>query len=85
MERFSRLDWVSIFLAVSATLIGVIVLYGGGVTGEELARKKLFLQFLTDVLKVSPDQAEIDACKTEHLISAETTRKLKTFLEQYAA
>jgi rod shape determining protein RodA len=42
MERFSRLDWVSIFLAVSATLIGVIVLYGGGVTGEELARKKLF-------------------------------------------
>lgn len=46
MERFSRLDWVSIFLAVSATLIGVIVLYGGGVTGEDLARKKLIWMIL---------------------------------------
>ncbi len=42
MERFARLDWVSIFLSVSATLLGVIVLYGGGVTGEELAQRKLF-------------------------------------------
>lgn len=41
MERFARLDWVSIFLAVAATLVGVIALYGGGVTGEELAQKKL--------------------------------------------
>ena len=41
MERFARLDWVSIFLSVSATLLGVIVLYGGGVTGEELAQRKL--------------------------------------------
>lgn len=41
MERFARLDWVSIVLAVAATLIGVIVLYGGGVTGEDLAQKKL--------------------------------------------
>lgn len=46
MERFSRLDWVSIFLAVSATLIGIIVLYGGGVTGEDLARKKLVWMML---------------------------------------
>ena len=41
MERFSRLDWVSIFLAVAATLIGVAVLYGGGITGEDLAQRKL--------------------------------------------
>jgi len=46
-----------------------------------IARKKLFLRFLTDVLKVNPEQAEIDACKTEHLISAETTRKLEKFLK----
>lgn len=46
-----------------------------------LSRKKLLLQFLTDILKVSPDQAEIDACKTEHLISAETTMRLKDFLD----
>lgn len=41
MERFSRLDWVSIILAVTATLIGVAVLYGGGVTGEDLAQRKI--------------------------------------------
>lgn len=41
MERFARLDWVSIFLAVASTLLGVIVLYGGGITGEDLAQRKL--------------------------------------------
>lgn len=54
--------------------------------GENLAkavifRKKLLMKFLTEVLKVSEEQAEIDACKTEHLISSETTRKLETFLQ----
>jgi rod shape determining protein RodA len=41
MERFSRLDWVSIILAVTASLIGVAVLFGGGVTGEDLAQRKI--------------------------------------------
>lgn len=41
MEKVTRLDWVSISLALAATIIGIIVLYGGGVTGEDLARKKL--------------------------------------------
>jgi rod shape determining protein RodA len=50
MERFSRLDWVSIFLALAATLIGVIVLYGGGVTGEDLARKKLIWMTLCVII-----------------------------------
>lgn len=55
--------------------------------GEALARavimrKNVFEKFLVEVLKVSPEQAEIDACKTEHLISAETARKLQRFLEQ---
>ena len=43
-------------------------------------RKHLFFTFLTEILGVSADQAEIDACKTEHLISAETARKLEKFL-----
>ncbi len=43
-------------------------------------RKQLFFTFLTETLGVSHDQAEIDACKTEHLISAETARKLEKFL-----
>lgn len=56
--------------------------------GEELARsvvdhKNLFYHFLTDVLEVSEQQAEIDACKTEHLISAETAHRLQEFLAKY--
>ena len=45
-------------------------------------RKQLFYTFLTEVLDVSPDQAEVDACKTEHLISIETTAKLEEFMEK---
>jgi DtxR family transcriptional regulator, Mn-dependent transcriptional regulator len=56
--------------------------------GESLARavimrKQVLNDFLVDVLKVSADQAEIDACKTEHLISVETAVKLKAFIENY--
>lgn len=50
-----------------------------------IARKNLFEKFLIEVLKVTPEQAEIDACKTEHLISAETAIRLKEFLETYQA
>ena len=45
-----------------------------------LSRKNIFYDFLVDILKVKPEQAEIDACKTEHLISAETAKKLKEFI-----
>jgi Mn-dependent DtxR family transcriptional regulator len=53
--------------------------------GEKLAqavikRKKVFYRFLTEILKVSEEQADIDSCKTEHLISGETTQKLEEFL-----
>jgi DtxR family Mn-dependent transcriptional regulator len=56
--------------------------------GESLARavlmrKKVLNDFLVGVLQVTPDQAEIDACKTEHLISVETAMKLKAFMESY--
>ena len=56
--------------------------------GDSLAtavtkRKKMLQSFLIDVLNVSQDQAEIDACKTEHLISSETARKLENFLKSY--
>jgi len=48
-----------------------------------IARKQIFEQFLVDILKVNPEQAEIDACKTEHLISGETARKLEKFMREY--
>lgn len=58
-------------------------------SGESLARavlsrKAIFRKFLEEILKVSSDQAEIDACKTEHLISAETSAKLQKFVEAYS-
>ncbi len=48
-----------------------------------LARKDLFLQFFRDILGVNPEQADIDSCKIEHLVGAETTQKLKDFLDRY--
>jgi DtxR family Mn-dependent transcriptional regulator len=54
--------------------------------GEELARavvarKEIFQMFLTDVLGVSKEQADVDACKTEHLLSHETSGKLVSFMQ----
>ncbi|RME60027.1 MAG: metal-dependent transcriptional regulator [Candidatus Dadabacteria bacterium] len=56
--------------------------------GEALAkavlqRKKVLYKFLTEVLRVRKEQAEIDSCKTEHLISMETAHKLGRFLDGY--
>jgi Mn-dependent DtxR family transcriptional regulator len=48
-----------------------------------LARKNIFQKFLVEILKVNKEQAEIDACKTEHLISAETARKLEAFIKEH--
>ena len=49
-----------------------------------LSRRTTLIMFLTDVLGVSDSQAEIDACKTEHLLSAETTSKMQAFAKKYA-
>ena len=56
--------------------------------GESIARavidrKAILLRFFTDILKVDGEQAEVDACKTEHLISNETARKLLKFTQDY--
>jgi len=58
---------------------------GEAIAKAVLGRKQIFYDFLLNVLKVSPEQAEIDACKTEHLISAETAKKLKEFSTKYQA
>ena len=44
------------------------------------ANRRVFRTFLEDVLKVEARQAEIDACKVEHLLSAETGDNLLKFL-----
>ena len=49
---------------------------------ETVARKHVALtKLLTEVLGVSPDVAEKDACKIEHDISEETTIKLIGYLK----
>ena len=40
-----------------------------------------FVEFFRDVLQVDEDQAEIDACKIEHLLSITTSMKLATFMK----
>lgn len=58
---------------------------GDALAKAVIARKNIFEKFLTEVLDVSAEQAEIDACKTEHLISAETAKKLEQFVNRYQA
>ena len=48
-----------------------------------LARREILEQFFIEVLGVSEPQAGIDACKTEHLLSAETTTKMQVFAKSF--
>lgn len=43
--------------------------------------RQIFTKFLVEVLKVDPKQAQVDACKIEHLLSAETGEKLLGFMK----
>ena len=45
-------------------------------------RNKIIVEFFTKVLGVSQEQAEIDACKVEHLISEEATNGLKKYMKK---
>ncbi|HQH27986.1 MAG TPA: metal-dependent transcriptional regulator [Oligoflexia bacterium] len=45
-----------------------------------LKRRTTIENFLVKVLHVAKDQAHIDACKTEHLLSPETTAKMESFI-----
>lgn len=51
---------------------------------EAILRQRAVLEgFFREVLQVSPVQAEIDACKTEHLVSSETTQKMVEFAKKF--
>lgn len=43
-------------------------------------KRHIVQRLFADVLGVSPHQAEVDACKLEHLLSNETARRLVEFL-----
>lgn len=46
-------------------------------------KHKVLTTFFTTVIKVSPEIAEEDACRIEHVISDESFEGLKRFLEDY--
>ena len=48
---------------------------------DAIKTKRLLIQrLLAEVLGVDPEQAEIDACKLEHLVSNQTARRMLAFL-----
>ena len=53
-------------------------------TAEQIYNRHLLITgFLLDVLGVPEQIAEDDACKIEHVISNETTDKLRIFMDKY--
>lgn len=60
----------------------VITPEGESYAANVLHRHKLIKQFLIDKLGVSEKRAEEDACKMEHVMSAETIEKLYEYLER---
>jgi DtxR family Mn-dependent transcriptional regulator len=54
---------------------------GEQVARKTMARHDLLVRFFRDVLRVSPENAENDACSMEHLLSDESTEKLVRFFE----
>ena len=64
---------------------GQIVLTDSGrAKAEQVYERHLMLRkFLTDILGVSTENSEQDACRMEHILSDETYEKLKGFVENY--
>ncbi len=57
---------------------------GRKIAEEIINRHQIIYDFLTRVLLVDIDIAELDACRIEHAVSPQTMTKLKTFLANYA-
>ncbi len=64
---------------------GQIILTDSGMAkAEQVYERHLMLRkFLTDILGVSAENSEQDACRIEHILSDETYEKLKCFVENY--
>ncbi len=50
---------------------------GVKIAGEIISRHRIIYDFLNGILGVSPEIAELDACRIEHVISPQTVTKLK--------
>jgi len=54
---------------------------GESVAQQVVHNRGTIIQFLHNVLEIDPGQAEIDACKIEHLLSPETGHQILTLVE----
>jgi DtxR family Mn-dependent transcriptional regulator len=55
----------------------------GVIQAAEIRERHSFLtSFLQDLVGVSPETAEKDACKMEHLLSEETLKKMKALMRR---
>lgn len=54
---------------------------GKRIVNSILAKRAIVRKFLADVLQLGERQAEIDACKVEHLLSARTGEQLLHFVQ----
>lgn len=62
----------------------IILTDSGRAKAEQVYERHLMLRkFLTDILGVSSENSEQDACRMEHILSEETYEKLKGFVENY--
>lgn len=53
---------------------------GKGIVNSILAKRAIVRKFLADVLRLDAHQAEVDACKVEHLLSVQTGEQLLRFV-----
>ncbi len=56
---------------------------GQSIAREVKKKHSIIAEFLRDIVGVRPATAEIDACKIEHALSAETFMKLKEFVRSH--
>ncbi|MDP6041871.1 MAG: metal-dependent transcriptional regulator [Candidatus Latescibacteria bacterium] len=54
---------------------------GRQIVDSILAKRAIVRKFLSDVLKLDAHQAEVDACKVEHLLSMRTGEQLLQFVQ----
>jgi DtxR family Mn-dependent transcriptional regulator len=63
----------------------VVLTKKGALAAAEIRDRHSFLTaFLEEVVEVSPENAEKDACKMEHLLSDETLKKMKAMTHRHA-
>ncbi len=56
----------------------------GSALAEAILNRRFILEkFFTDVLGVKAEIASVDACKTEHLLSMETTSQMAKFADKF--